>query len=63
MKAKKRGNKKIIVKKLFCPLCGSDRLRRLINGKYKCLLCKAYFSKSKLKKAKIKLRKKPRYIG
>jgi ribosomal protein L37AE/L43A len=57
-------NKKTIIReKFFCPLCGSDRLRRLINGKYKCLLCKAFFSKSKLKKAKIKLRKKPRYIS
>jgi len=63
MKNKKSNRKNIIIKKIFCPLCGSDRLRKLINGKYKCLLCKAYFSKSKLKKAKIKIRKRPRYIG
>jgi len=59
---KKRNDKKIIIKeKLFCPLCGSDRIRRLVSGKYKCLLCKVYFSKPK--KTKIKLRKRPRYIG
>ena len=55
--------KKKIVEKRFCPICGSDRLRKLKNGKYKCLLCKAYIPKSKLKKTKIELRRTPRYIG
>jgi len=61
MKSKKENKKKIIVEKKFCPICGSDRIRRRVNGRYKCLLCKALFARPK--KTKIELRKKPRYIG
>ena len=60
-KSKKRSNKEVIVrKKIFCPICGSTAIRP-IKRRFKCLNCKALFSKPK--KAKIKLRKRPRYIG
>jgi len=58
---KKRKENKITVEKQFCPICGSDHIRKRSNGRYKCLLCKALFAKPK--KTKLKLRKRPRYIG
>ena len=58
---KKRKENKLIVEKRFCPICGSDRIRRRSNRRYRCLLCKALFAKPK--KTKLKLRKRPRYIG
>ena len=52
---------KIIVKeKLFCPVCGNAAIRP-IKKKFRCLNCKALFSKPK--KTKIELRERPRYIG
>jgi len=58
---KKSNNGKFIVKeKLFCPICGSAAIRP-VKGGFRCLNCKALFSKPK--KTKIKLRKRPRYIG
>ena len=57
----KKNNKKIVVKeKLFCPVCGSAAIRPTKN-KYRCLNCKALFSKPE--KTKIELRETPRYIG
>jgi len=57
----KKGNEKIIVKeKFFCPICGSAAIRPVKTG-FRCLNCKALFSKPK--KTKIKLRERPRYIG
>ena len=61
MKSKRENNKKIVVEKRFCPICGSDRIRKRRNGRYRCLLCKALFARPK--KTKLKLRKRPRYIG
>jgi len=56
-----KSNKKMVVReKLFCPICGSAAIRPF-KGKFRCLNCKAIFSKPK--KTKIELRKKPRYIG
>jgi ribosomal protein L37AE/L43A len=53
--------RKIILKeKFFCPVCGSAAIRPNKKG-FKCLNCKALFSKPK--KTKIELRKTPRYIG
>lgn len=56
-----KSNKKMVVReKLFCPICGSAAIRP-IKRRFRCLNCKALFSKPK--RTKIKLRKKPRYIG
>jgi len=60
-KDKEKNTEKIIVKeKLFCPVCGSAAIRPTKKG-FRCLNCKALFSKPK--KTKIELRKRPRYIG
>ena len=60
-KDKKVGKEKIIVKKkIFCPICGNAAIRP-VKKKFKCLNCKALFSKPR--KTKIKLRRTPRYIG
>jgi len=56
-----KNNEKIIVKeKLFCPICGSAAIRPF-KDKFRCLNCKALFSKPG--KTKIELNEKPRYIG
>jgi len=56
-----KNNKKTIIReKLFCPICGSAAIRP-VKRRFRCLNCKAIFSKPK--KTKIELRKKPRYIG
>jgi ribosomal protein L37AE/L43A len=60
-KTVKGAENKIIVEKKFCPICGSDDIRKRANGRYRCLLCKALFAKPK--KVELKLRKRPRYIG
>lgn len=60
-KDNERNTGKIIVKeKFFCPVCGSAAIRQ-VKKKFRCLNCKALFSKPK--KTKIELRKRPRYIG
>ena len=61
MKNKKDNKKTIVKEKLFCPICGSDKIRKISIGRYSCLNCRAIFSFPR--KTKIKLRKKPRYIG
>lgn len=56
----KNNRKRVAKKKIFCPVCGSTAIRP-IKDIFRCLNCKARFSKPK--KTVVKLRKKPRYIG
>lgn len=49
-----------IVEKIFCPICGSTAIRP-VKEKFRCLNCKAIFSKPK--KTKIELEETPSYIG
>ena len=55
-----KNDEKIIKMKIFCPICGSAAIRP-VKDKFRCLNCKALFSKPE--KTKIELRKRPRYIG
>jgi protein-arginine kinase activator protein McsA len=57
----KKNNKMGVKRKIFCPICGSTLIKLTNKGRFKCLNCKALFYRPKI--AKIKIRKKPRYIG
>ena len=59
--AKKKKPEFIVIERVFCPICGSDRIRKMVNKRYRCSLCKTVFLRPK--KARIKIRKNPRYIG
>lgn len=56
-----KSGKFIVKEKIFCPICGSSCIRPRVDRKFRCLNCKALFSRPK--KTKIKLRERPRYIG
>jgi len=46
-KENNKSNKEVIVrKKIFCPICGSAAIRP-VKRRFRCLNCKARFSKPK----------------
>lgn len=57
--AKKKAKKKKVVKKKYCPMCGSTRVGKAAMG-YQCARCTSRFPKPATHK--VKLPKKPKYI-